>query len=553
MLVSLTRRIFLFLAVVCLTSFSLIFLHSLHEGSPLTWQVFAGAAGALLVIVCQGIALIKADDYLIPRHARVFFVATAALAMIGGAALFGFFTISDAFPSTYFLYFGIIPLGIASLYLALALVRLREAIGMPPDYRAEPNRFFLAVLPVTISAPALLFSVGMLAFLISEWTFESQFDTSPPEEGESEPLREERRKQEAQDYFDRARVQQEGERYSRAFELFQRAAEFGHPEANFELALLHLEEGHLQDYNLALNRLNAAERQGHVEASYRLGRAYRHGEFGVEPDYELAHQHLKKAAEEGHTEAQTELGHLYNRGQGVEPSAERAFHWFLQAAEQGDLVAKNDVGIFYLNGNGVERSVGEGTRWIQMAAKEGLTVAEYNLGRALYDGELVPQDYEEAFVYFNRLADKNIPYGFRMIGLQYLHGHGVEQDDEAAFDAFGEGAGRGDAESMYRLAVCYFEGIGTEPDASAALHYLMAAVDQGHAKSQYRLAQHYLTGKTILQDKAGAAKLFRAAAANGISEAAEALEALEPRLSQDEQADASLRFDAYKQKVGLDE
>lgn len=538
----LIRRIFLFIATVCLISFSLILIHTIHEDLAVSWELIVGAVAALLVVLLSWVAMAKTDDYLVPGHTRFFLIGTVVLTLPPALTLFLFFLSSKDFPQTYLFYFGVAPLALAIGHIFLAVIKMREAYGLPQDYRPDPHPFLLGHIPVGISLPVLLVSIACLGLSVAEIEFESRFDDTVAEIEQGPVLSLLDRQSAARELFDLGVTTREQEQYRRSFELFQRAAQYGHPEADYEIAQFHAGDGFLRNLPLAYENFKKAAAAGHLEATFRVGKIYRHGELGVDIDFSKAREYLSTAAEAGHLAAQTQLGHLYNRGEGIPRNPEQAFYWFHRAARQGDPVAQNDVGIFYLQGVGVEANPSEGLQWILQSAESGLTVAEYNLARALHTGELLTQDYSGAFTYFKRLADKNIPYGFYMMGQQHLNGEGVEQDYAAAFRLFSEGAARNDPASKYALAVCYLEGLGVEVYTTAALAYLESAARLGYADAQLRLGEIYLAGTLILQDRAEAAALFQTAAANGHERAQASLAKLEPMLTAAELSQAKERF-----------
>jgi uncharacterized protein len=531
MYLPLIRRIFLFFSIVCLISFSLILILTIHEDLAVSWKSVVGAVAALLVVLLSWIAMTKTDDYLVPRHTRLFLIGTVVLTLPSALTLFLFFLSSKDFPQTYLFYFGVVPLALAIGHIFLAVITMREAYGLPPDYRPDPHQFLFGHLPVGISFPVLFVSIALLGVSVTEIKFESRFDDTVAEVEQGPMLSLLDRQSAARDLFELGTQEKEREQYRRSFELFQRASQYGHPEADYEIAQFHAGDGFLRNLPLAYENFKKAAANGHLEAIFRLGKMYRHGELGVEIDFTKAREYLSIAADAGHLAAQTQLGHLYNRGEGIPRDPEQAFYWFHRAAQQGDPVAQNDVGIFYLQGVGVEANPSEGLQWILQSAESGLTVAEYNLARALYTGELLTQDYSAAFGYFKRLADKNIPYGFYMMGLQHLNGQGVEQDYDAAFRLFSEGAARRDPASKYALALCYFEGLGVEVYTTAGLAYLESAASLGYADAQFLLGEIYLEGRLVLRDRAEAVVFFRTAAANGHERAKVSLEILEPSLT----------------------
>ena len=100
-----------------------------------------------------------------------------------------------------------------------------------------------------------------------------------------------------------------------AWNLFERAAEQGHPGGQLETALKYRGWGNHQE----------------AESWFRL------------------------AAEQGNARAQFFLGVMYEFGQGVRRNLRRAATWYESAAEQDHNSAQYNLGLFYLQGRGVRR------------------------------------------------------------------------------------------------------------------------------------------------------------------------------------------------------
>ena len=105
--------------------------------------------------------------------------------------------------------------------------------------------------------------------------------------------------------------------------------------------------------------LRAAER-GHVEAQYEVAMCFREGWGGPNDPAEFD-RWLRLAAEQGHVDAQSFLG-LYRAG-----SREESTKWLRKAAEQGDYAAQTSLGCWLANGDGDDRNECEGLAWIQVA------------------------------------------------------------------------------------------------------------------------------------------------------------------------------------------
>lgn len=87
-------------------------------------------------------------------------------------------------------------------------------------------------------------------------------------------------------------------------------------------------------YDAAFEYFKKAAEKGHPEAQYELGCCYSKPE-GTALDNPEAIKWFRKAAEQGHMNAQYGLGRLYQAGAGVRKSTDEALFWFEKAAEQG--------------------------------------------------------------------------------------------------------------------------------------------------------------------------------------------------------------------------
>ncbi len=133
----------------------------------------------------------------------------------------------------------------------------------------------------------------------------------------------------------------------KAFALYLQAAEQGHVESMYEVALSYdLGEGVAQDYAQATMWYEKAASQGHVEAQYGLGCLYEDGN-GVKSDLETAFSWYKKAAEQGHADAQDKLGFSYCFGVGVEIDKAAAEYWWKMASDNGSVTASISLSTFF--------------------------------------------------------------------------------------------------------------------------------------------------------------------------------------------------------------
>ena len=95
---------------------------------------------------------------------------------------------------------------------------------------------------------------------------------------------------------------------------------------------------------------------------------------GVPKDSFEAVKWYRKAAEQGHADAQYNLGLAYRYGRGVPKDDAEAVKWYWKAAEQGDAEAQGNLGSMYFNGTGVSKDAIEGLAWSNIAAASGIEI-----------------------------------------------------------------------------------------------------------------------------------------------------------------------------------
>ena len=212
--------------------------------------------------------------------------------------------------------------------------------------------------------------------------------------------------------------------YSKAAEWYRKAARQGDKDAESELqAIVHQTgttdaivqlnlgrkyykgDGVEQSYSKAVELFRRAAKQGNKEAQYNLGQCYKNGR-GVEQDYSKAAEWYRKAADQGDEDAQYILGQYYEIGRGVEQDYSKAAEWYQKAAAQGNTYAQNNLGRCYEKGQGVEQNYDRAAEWYRKAAEKGNKDAQYNLAVCYKNGWGVEQNYSKAAEWY-RAADKS--------------------------------------------------------------------------------------------------------------------------------------------------
>lgn len=90
-----------------------------------------------------------------------------------------------------------------------------------------------------------------------------------------------------------------------------------------------------QDYKEAARWYKLAADQGHAEAQFNLALMYTNGQ-GVEQNDQEAFRLFRLAAEQGQREAASNLGALYVNGVGVSKDYVEAVKWLSVAVSEGD-------------------------------------------------------------------------------------------------------------------------------------------------------------------------------------------------------------------------
>jgi TPR repeat protein len=107
------------------------------------------------------------------------------------------------------------------------------------------------------------------------------------------------------------------------------------------------------DYTEAVKWFRKAAERGHAEAQYNLAVCYDYGR-GVLEDAMQAIKWFRAAAEQGFAKGQYGLGYCYRRGRGVQRSDVQAVKWYRRAAEQGLAEAQYSLALSYQEGYGVQ-------------------------------------------------------------------------------------------------------------------------------------------------------------------------------------------------------
>jgi uncharacterized protein len=183
---------------------------------------------------------------------------------------------------------------------------------------------------------------------------------------------------------------------------------------------------------------------------------------------------------------------------------------------------------------------------IQQLADAGRADAQRELGIRYGQGTGLTQDFTTARTWASRAASQGDPWAMRIMGLIYLNGLGVEANKWRAVDYFKRAADAGEMNAQYNLAVVYYEGTLTKQSYDKALTWYKRAADQGNPKAQHNLGLMLANGIGTTQDRIEAYKWFELSGSGDAIAATTEMQAIAPRMSKTEIAQAQERAELWK-------
>jgi TPR repeat protein len=151
----------------------------------------------------------------------------------------------------------------------------------------------------------------------------------------------------------------------------------------------------------AAQAFRRAAEAGHPGAQFELGWAFETGR-GVAPAIAFAVRWYERAIEAGEPRAMNNLGWLYAHGRGVPRDTDRAVALYRQGAEAGEPSAMGNLGWMMENGIGTAQDLAGAADWYARAAAAGDTQSMLNLGNLHLVGDGVAQDASKALAWFAR-------------------------------------------------------------------------------------------------------------------------------------------------------
>ena len=240
-------------------------------------------------------------------------------------------------------------------------------------------------------------------------------------------------------------------------------------------------------------------------------------------DSKTCNEYLVKGDKKGSRMASETLGVIYEYGMdGVKIDNKKAAKYYEKA---GTPKAHYRHGILYLNGDigkQKESDIAKGMELVSQAADEGYIDAIYTMGYCYETGRNVDNvDHNKAVSYFKQLADNDIASGQFKMGLYYELGDGgLEADSAKAIEYYRKAADQGHGEAMCYLGDFYRIGQFLPLDKAKAFELYTQAHETGEEMGTYYVGRSYLEGCGVEIDTIAAIPYLKAAAAQGVGNAA---------------------------------
>lgn len=263
------------------------------------------------------------------------------------------------------------------------------------------------------------------------------------------------------------------------------------PEELVEQGKKHIEN---ENYTEAMACFQKAAEKGNAEAEYNIADLY-WGGLGVEEDYETAAEWLKKAAENDYPEAQNALAALYYNGMGVPQDFEKAAKWAKKAADYDMAEAQFVLANLYADGKGVPQDYNKAAELFLKVEKKGGDVAKeaQTVLFVMYlEGWGVPQSDDKAVEMLRKASGLSLAEAQFRLGELYDRGNkelGIASDTEKATKWYRKSAENGNATAQYYVGNAYQRGLGVAKSLTDAKYWWQKAADQGHEKAKEALKE----------------------------------------------------------------
>ena len=300
-----------------------------------------------------------------------------------------------------------------------------------------------------------------------------------------------------------------------ADKFLKEAADLGHADALFFLAMNAVENGNLEQ---ARAYADSAIERGNMAGKYILAEISDLRDS--EELYEAGFKALKEKVEQGDLHYSNVLGYAYRFGIGTEENIKQAIKVFTPSAEQGNAMSLGHLGEIYfeqgkvedakkftlksaeknnskaqLNLSFIDDDTEKSLYWLNRAAENNEISAIMNLAYYYHD-----KDIKKAASYYQKAADLDDDQAVVELSYLYENGEGVEKNDEKAVELLDKAVGLENFEAMNKLSIRYLEGRGVERnyEMAEALFNNIISLDESLSEKEtasynvyYQLAERY--------------------------------------------------------------
>ena len=303
-----------------------------------------------------------------------------------------------------------------------------------------------------------------------------------------------------------------------ADKFLKEAADLGHADALFFLAMNAVENGNLEQ---ARAYADSAIELGNMAGKYILGEISEQEYLGDSEElYKAGFKVLKEKVEQGDLHYSNVLGYAYRFGIGTEENIKQAIKVFTPSAEQGNAMSLGHLGEIYfeqgkvedakkftlksaeknnskaqLNLSFIDDDTEKSLYWLNRAAENNEISAIMNLAYYYHD-----KDIKKAASYYQKAADLDDDQAMVELSYLYENGEGVEKNDEKAVELLDKAVGLENFEAMNKLSIRYLEGRGVERNYEMAetLFNNIISLDESLSEKEkasynvyYQLAERY--------------------------------------------------------------
>ncbi|MCW5821546.1 MAG: SEL1-like repeat protein [Cyanobacteria bacterium TGS_CYA1] len=226
--------------------------------------------------------------------------------------------------------------------------------------------------------------------------------------------------------------------------------------------------------------------QGHPGAQFFLGSILLDKKVTAKPDPQAGFDWLLKAANAGEPMAEARVSQIYKDGIITKADPKECFDWAKKSADQNCAYGKMALAGCYLNSIGTAFNPGEAIKLFKETGKD-VPEAYGILGLLYSNGVFVEKSPEEGFKFYKMAADGGDLDSQYQLGLCYLSGAGTAKDLNLAFKSFEAASKSGSAKHISQFAKCYESGTGIKPDTVKAVSLYKTASELGDEEAKNAL------------------------------------------------------------------